>query len=304
MAGTESGLVFNVQRYSVHDGPGIRTTVFLKGCPLRCTWCHNPEGMSPGREMIVIESRCSACGTCRAACLAADSLPGVGPIPPGHAACTLCGACVSACPTGARQIVGREMTVSEVMAEVSRDGLFYDDSGGGVTFSGGEPLHQPRFLRALLEASRSAGFRTALDTCGYAASRVLSEVAPLTDLFLYDLKMIDDEKHRRYTGVSNQAILENLRILNRAGANLWLRMPIIPGVNDSDSDVEAAARFVSTLGSVRQVHLLPYHAAGSHKYRSMGRDPALAGPAPLAPSRLADIVRHFEQLALPVHVGG
>ncbi|MGC8989950.1 MAG: glycyl-radical enzyme activating protein, partial [Verrucomicrobiia bacterium] len=246
---SQTGLVFNIQKYSVNDGPGIRTTVFLKGCPLRCAWCHNPEGISASQELIWIQTRCTACGACRSVCPIAAIVPWPGPIPAGHEKCVLCFKCVSACPSGARQMAGREMTVDEVMDEVGRDQMFYEDSGGGVTFSGGEPFRQHKFLMGLLEAGRNKGLHTAVDTCGFVPKERLTDALPLVDLFLYDIKIMDDAKHVRYTGVSNKLILENLRLLDGAGAHIWLRIPIIPEVNDSPADLEAIVQLAAQLKS-------------------------------------------------------
>ena len=293
-----SGLVFNIQKYSVQDGPGIRTTVFLKGCPLCCAWCHNPESISPRRELIVVESRCAGCGECRLACPFADQIGGEGLWPARQADCVQCAACVEACPTGARQMVGRAMTVAEVMAEILKDRIFYEESSGGVTFSGGEPLMQPKFLRSLLESCREHGIHTAVDTCGFGSTDHLLEIAPLTGLFLFDLKFMDETKHKEYCGVSNQPILENLRALSCLHQNIWIRVPVIPGVNDSESNLHDMARFVSTLAGVRQVNLLPYHKTGILKHERVGRDFQLKEvPSPTA-SQMEDAQRHFQALGL------
>jgi pyruvate formate lyase activating enzyme len=293
------GWIFNIQKYSVHDGPGIRTTVFFKGCPLACAWCHNPEGISPKPEIIVQASRCLVCGECRKACPLTASVgdrhgnneitpsPGSLPIPPAspnanpgglparNEACTFCGACIDACPTEARQMAGRPATVHDIMDVILQDRIFYEESGGGVTLSGGEPLMQPWFLEALLLACRARDIHTAVDTSGLAAADHLRRIAPLTDLFLFDLKLMDDALHRKHCGVSNSLILENLKSLATTHSNLWLRLPLIPGINDSDDNLEALARFAAALPGVRQVNLLPYHKTGVRKFQQVGQSYAL-----------------------------
>jgi len=306
----ESGIVFNIQKYSIQDGPGIRTTVFLKGCPLDCWWCHNPESQSSEPEITVIEGRCMRCGECRKVCVrggppqggqAAGGTCGPAGEP---AACTLCGKCVEACPTGARQMVGRRMNAAEVLAEVLKDRVFYEESGGGVTFSGGEPLRQPRFLRALLQACRGAGLHTAVDTCGFAPKEDLLAVAPLADLFLYDLKFMDESRHARYTGASNVSILGNLRALGDIHGNIWIRVPIIPGLNDSARELEALARCAASVPGVRQVNVLPYHGAGAYKSPRVGRAYRLQETAPPSPEYMEDVAARFRGHGLSVRIGG
>ena len=306
----ESGLVFNIQKYSIQDGPGIRTTVFLKGCPLDCWWCHNPESQSPEPEITVIEGRCMRCGECRRVCVRGGSPQGGQAVggargPAGEpTACTLCGKCVEACPTGARQMVGRRMNAAEVLAEVLKDRVFYEESGGGVTFSGGEPLQQPRFLMALLQACRDAGLHTAVDTCGFAPKEDLLAAAPLADLFLYDLKFMDENHHARYTGASNVSILDNLRALGGIHGNIWIRVPIIPGLNDSDRELEALARCAAAVPGVRQVNVLPYHGAGAYKAPRVGRAYRLQETAPPSPEYMEDVAARFRGHGLSVRIGG
>jgi pyruvate formate lyase activating enzyme len=291
------GRIFDIQRFSIHDGPGIRTTVFLKGCPLLCSWCHNPEGRSHEMEPWVIEGRCVRCGACLGVC--PDPAFGPGEVPIVDAArCLRCGACVEACVTGARRLVGRDVGVEDVISEVERDRPFYEESGGGVTLSGGEPFAQADFLLACLRASRDAGFHTAVDTSGHAPREVLLEATRWTDLFLYDLKLFDDERHRRETGVPAGPILDNLRALDEAGASVWVRIPLLPGVNDDTGNLDGLARFVKSLGTVRRVHLLPFHRSGTHKtHRPSGLAPPTRKALEVARERLA---RH----ALDVRVGG
>jgi pyruvate formate lyase activating enzyme len=301
---TESGLIFNLQKYSLHDGPGIRTTVFLKGCPLCCAWCHNPESQSARPELMVIENRCAACGECRRVCPFGQSMPGAGPLPARVAECTVCGQCAEACPTGAREVIGERMTVAQIMDAVLRDRVFYEESGGGVTFSGGEPLTQPAFLKALLGACRTEGLQTAVDTCGFGCTDVLLEAAGLANLVLYDLKLMDDARHRQYTGVSNAPILENLRALDQAHNNIWLRVPVIPGMNDGAEDLQAAARFAAGLRNIQQVNLLPYHKIGLSKHRRMSYSNALTGVEPPSAERMQRAADIFRKCGLKVKVGG
>jgi pyruvate formate lyase activating enzyme len=301
---TESGLIFNLQKYSLQDGPGIRTTVFLKGCPLCCAWCHNPESQSARREIVILETRCTACGECRRACPFGSAMPGEGPQSTQLDECTLCGECADACPTGARQIIGERKTVSEIMDVVLQDRIFYDDSGGGVTFSGGEPLTQPAFLKALLEACRAEGLRTAVDTCGFACTDVLLDIARLADLVLYDLKLMDDAKHRYYTGVSNVPILENLKALAAAHSNIWLRVPVIPGVNDSEANWRDTAFLAMGLGNIRQVNLLPYHKIGLSKFRRLGKGYSLEDVEPPSAERMASAAKIFRDQGLTAKIGG
>ncbi len=299
-----SGLVFNIQKYSLHDGPGIRTTVFLKGCPLCCAWCHNPEGRASRPELVVVESRCAACGECRKACPFAESLGEQGALPTRLDPCTLCGACVQGCPTGARQMVGREMTVPEVMAEVLKDRIFYEESGGGVTISGGEPLVQPRFLTGLLEACRSARLHTGLDTTGFGCTETLLETARLADLVLYDLKVMDESRHRRLTGVSNRGILENLQALDQRHSNIWIRLPVVPGFNDDEENLRQTARFVAGLRHVSLVDLLPFHRTGLHKFERLGLTHSLDGVSAPSAEQMERAAGLFRAAGLKVQIGG
>jgi pyruvate formate lyase activating enzyme len=298
----QSGLIFNIQRYCVQDGPGIRTTVFLKGCPLRCWWCHNPESQPTEPEIVLLEARCTHCGECRTACPKGGG--------DGHwqtafaEQCTRCGACVTACPSHARQMIGRRMTVDEVLAEVLKDRIFYEDSGGGATFSGGEPLYQPHFLRGLLEACRSRGIHTALDTSGYAPEADVLSVAPLVDLFLYDVKIIDDARHREYTGVSNRTIIENLKALGRVHQNIWIRMPVIPGFNDNAEQLEAAAQLAAAVPGVRQLSLLSYHRLGAHKWAVLGQTRELPTIAPPSAEAIQRIAGDLRKAGVNVQIGG
>jgi pyruvate formate lyase activating enzyme len=291
-----TGRVFNVQRFSLHDGPGIRTTVFLKGCPARCAWCHNPESQSFESEVVRVETRCASCGVCETVC------PRDAP-PPGSGLCSACGACVEACPAGARQLIGTETTVADVVAEVLRDRLFFEESGGGVTFSGGEPLSQLPLLGGLLAACRSHGVHTAVDTCGFAPRGALLGLVPLVDLFLFDVKLADDARHRAATGLPSAPILANLRALVAAHPEVWIRVPIVPGYTDRPADVEAIATLVAGLPRPCPVSLLPYHATGAAKARRLGRPSPLEALASPPAEHLETLAGLFRERGLPVTIG-
>jgi len=292
----ERGCIFNIQRYSLHDGPGTRTTVFLKGCPARCWWCHNPESQLAIPEIARSEARCIACDACLLACHE-------GLRPREH--CVLCGDCAKACPTGARSLVGAGMTVAEVVASVMRDRMFFEDSGGGVTFSGGEPLGQPEFLKALLVSFRALEISTALDTAGLCPTQVLLEVAPLVDLFLFDIKCIDPEKHLQGTGVDNRGVLENLERLTSVHDNIWIRVPVVPGFNDTPEEMDAIARLAARFGAVRQVWLLPYHGSWAAKPERFGKDaPGAAGLEPPTGEVMERFARIFRVQGLETTIGG
>jgi len=299
-----SGLVSNVQRYSLQDGPGIRTTVFFKGCPLDCWWCHNPEGRKPRPEMVVWETRCARCGECVRVCPVTSGKPPADgpPVPPSQ--CELCGECIEHCPTGARQEIGRRVTVAELLREIMADTVFFEESGGGATFSGGEPLMQADFLLAILEACRRRGIHRALDTCGFAPPDTLRRAAALADLVLYDLKLMDESQHLQFTGVANRLILDNARMLGQAHRNLWIRVPVIPGVNDHQENLAALAAFVRELPGVRQVNLIPYHRTGLAKVARLGGQYRLPEVAPPSPARLQEAASFFNAQRLPVKIGG
>jgi pyruvate formate lyase activating enzyme len=266
------GTIFDIKKYAIHDGPGIRTTVFFKGCPLRCRWCHNPEGQSSRPEMFVRSSRClKECSECLSVCeLKAISRTEMSPVID-RERCNSCGKCAEVCPAEAIEVVGRQMSVQEVMAEVEKDMIFHDESGGGVTFSGGEPLLQPVFLSTLLEKSKEKDIHKTVDTSGYASFEILEEISKNVDLFLYDLKMMDEKKHKEYTGKSNKVILENLKKLLKKAKKVVVRIPLIPGINDDEKNIQETAEFVCSLKRVQQISLLPYHNLGEGKYKRLER---------------------------------
>lgn len=265
-------LIFDVKRYAINDGPGIRVAVFFKGCNLRCAWCHNPESHDFGPLLMYSKNRCILCGSCVAVCKQ-DSLELT---PNGilidHNTCTACGDCTESCPTSALEISGKEMSNEEILAIIEKERFFLENSGGGVTFSGGEPLlHTPR-LKELLIACGEKGIHRAVDTAGHIPTSVIMEIARFTDLFLYDLKMMDNDQHRRWTGVGNDLILSNLIELSAAGANIIIRIPLVGGVNDTEENLIASAKFIAALaGKPKKVQMLVYHTIAQHKFEKMGK---------------------------------
>lgn len=271
--------VFNIQSYSIHDGPGIRVTVFMKGCPLRCLWCANPESNSTVPQLMTYATKCTGCGRCVEHC--PNAAITVGPNRDGkmvaltdHAKCTDCGACAADCPSDARELAGKEMSVREVLDKALKDKLFIDASGGGITVSGGECLMHPEFTAALLRAAKEAGFHTAVESCSFASREVIDQVFPYVDLGLLDVKHMDSAKHQEYTGVPNEQILDNIRhIYHDLHVPVIVRVPTIPGYNDSDENINATARFTAEeLSRDVAVNLLPYHRLGESKNESLGNE--------------------------------
>jgi len=296
------GLVTNIQRYSVNDGPGIRTTVFLKGCPLSCRWCHNPEAISPAPEIVLREDRCIGCGDCLPVCEQhAISRQGERLLTD-RSKCTRCGRCVDVCYAEARSLAGEEMTSDDVVREVMKDKTFYSESGGGVTFSGGEPFHQPEFLLSLLRACKSRELHTAVDTSGHLPSELLARADGLVDLYLFDLKTLDDSKHRDFTGVSNGLIIENLCRLVKHRNRVVVRVPVVPGFNDDIDEAGRLGQFVEGLPGVDEVHVLPYHRSGIEKYRRLGKpyrmNEAAEPPREHLEALAAEIARHVAKVVI------
>ena len=301
-----SGVIFHIMRFSLHDGPGIRTAVFFKGCPLSCWWCHNPESQSFSPEVLYSVDRCRLCGDCAAICphgaieRTGDRMTVTGD---GQLCATCAAACTAACGAEARSVAGRTMTVTEIVAEIERDVVFFDESGGGVTFTGGEPFAQPELLEALLHACRARRIHTTIETCGAAARESVLRIGGLADLILYDLKILDPARHRQYTGGPNRNILENLEALVAAGRPVTVRIPVVPGVNDGATDVRAACDYLAPLGLTR-VDLLPYHRAGAEKYQRLGREYRLERTAPPPAAAMAAIAAEMEAVGIPAKIAG
>jgi len=297
-----SGWIFNIQRYSVQDGPGIRTTVFFVGCPLRCPWCSNPESQFKGPKLFYFESKCTRCQSCIEVCPSgAISVDSEGYIRTDRDKCTACATCVEECLNEARTISGELKTVDEVMKEAKKDTLFYRNSGGGVTASGGEPTCQPKFLSELFRACKGAGIHTCLETCGYVGWQALEEVLEYTNLVLYDIKHMASNKHMKLTGVDNELILENAERIVEKGIPLIIRVPLIPEHNDSKENMRDLAEFATRLG-VHNIDLIPYHQLGVGKYERLGIEYTLTDTNPLQKDQVDSIKKNLESYGLEITV--
>lgn len=298
----EQGLIFLIQGYSIQDGPGIRTTVFMKGCPLRCPWCHNPESLNPYPELMTHDSLCIACGKCVDACpVGAVTLNRPEGRKIDRARCNLCFECVEVCPADALTKVGEYMTVEQVMEEVEKDEIFYWRSGGGVTISGGEPLLQSSFVRKVLKACKERGLHTALDTCGYSPWPLMEAVLEYVDLVLFDIKHMDAKAHKEATGVSNALPLENLRKIPNQ-KKVWLRIPLIPGYNDSEENLKNVSELGREIGAER-ISILPFNKFGDGKYVNLGRPIPIPEVKSPSRERLHEIQQGIESFGLHVTLG-
>lgn len=298
-----TGTIFRIARFSVHDGPGIRTTVFLKGCPLRCRWCHSPESQNAAPQLALHDDRCLVCGTCLPNCDQGAIAEANGRFATDFSRCRACGACVARCPSGAREIVGRLVSCDDLVREIERDVVFFDESGGGVTFSGGEPLMQADFLESMLVACRDRGLHVAVDTCGMAEPRTAERVLPLADLVLFDVKVVDEARHRRATGGSNATILANLRALAARRAEVRIRFPLVPALTADDENVRAVGQLLASLGLVR-VDVLPCHRAGLAKYERIGQDVVANAVEVPTQAQVDAAVSTLSSFGLEVRVGG
>ncbi|MBP1743848.1 MAG: radical protein [Firmicutes bacterium] len=299
----EKAKVFNIQKFSVHDGPGIRTTVFFKGCPLSCIWCHNPESQSFSREIMVDKEKCTLCGRCVAKCGNDAVSMKDGSLVNDYASCDFCGTCADFCVSNAREIVGEELTVAEIIKEIEKDRMFYDQSKGGVTFSGGEVMCQPGVLAELARRCRDKGIHVAVDTCGYVPFSSFEKVMDYVDLFLYDIKLMDSELHTEYTGKDSMLILDNLKKLSDLGANISLRLPIIGGINDDEANIGAILEFIKGT-NIRDVNLLPYHDIARNKYSRLGREYRGSGMRVPEEEKMNEIKERFEKSGYKVKIGG
>jgi pyruvate formate lyase activating enzyme len=293
--GAPKGLVFNIQKFSLHDGPGIRTIVFLKGCPLACMWCSNPEGRAASPELILTRDRCigtDECERCITVCLEkAITKDAHGELHIDRSSCDGCGDCAYMCPSKALEVSGEWVGVADVIRIVEEDDAFYARSGGGLTVSGGEPLAQGAFVRALLEAARSRGIDTAIETSGLCNWKTIRDVAPLADRIYFDIKCLDPDKHERVTGVSNRKILDNFQRLRAElpDVDVVVRTPVIPSINDSEDDIRAIAEFVDDAGGASAYELLPYHGFGEPKYAKLGKHYPLSHLEPPSDGRMKEL---------------
>ncbi len=298
-------LIFDIKRYAINDGPGIRVVIFFKGCNLHCAWCHNPESISASIEKMYAPVKCIKCGSCVEACPEnAITLTPDGIITDPDL-CKLCGKCAEVCPTKAIEMSGKVMTVAEIMDIIEKDRIFFDQSGGGVTFSGGEPLVHSKMLIELLDECRKRKIHTAIDTAGHASAETILEVAKRTDLFLYDFKMMDANLHRKWTNMGNDKILRNLKTLAEKGSQIIIRIPLVGGINDTDENIEETAKFISGLtGDIKTVHLLPYHNIAQNKYMKLGKTYEFENLREPDKETIAKAIAKFREFGITASIGG
>ncbi|UCF97781.1 MAG: glycyl-radical enzyme activating protein [Spirochaetaceae bacterium] len=297
------GLVFDIQRFSIHDGPGIRTLVFMKGCPLRCSWCSNPESQQAKPEIMYFEEKCIHCGACLEACPYGEVLEENWPV--ATELCYGCGSCVEVCYAEARKLVGRWYTVEQVSDIVERDRVFYEESGGGMTVGGGEPMFQAAFVAGLLQTCRRRGIHTAIETCGFTPWKTMSKVLEHTDLLLMDIKHMDSQTHKKHTGVGNERILENARKAADVVGEMVVRLPLIPDFNDGHENIRALGRFVAEqLPAVQRIDVLPYHSTGESKSKRLGRPYTLPGLKPQSREKVDAVEQILQSYGIKIRIGG
>ena len=296
-----TGIVFDITRGSFVDGYGIRTTIFLKGCPLRCLWCCNPESQNPGPQLKVVAEDCTSCGACEGLC---DAITSVSPFNVEFSKCTLCGKCFDVCPTPTLSVWGSSWTIDKAFHELMKDKPYYDRSKGGVTIGGGEATLQGEFTYALMKKLQEAGVHVAIDTCGYTTSETAERILEEADLLLFDLKGIDPERHKAYTGVDNQRIIDNLRHRGELGKDVIIRLPLIPGYTDDDETLQKEAELIKEVGCVRRVDLLPFHDFGKIKYAQTGKEYKLPDLTRQSNERLQEIAEIIKTSGVPTQVGG
>lgn len=300
-----NSLIFDIKRYAINDGPGIRVVIFFKGCNLHCAWCHNPESISSKVEKMYAPAKCIKCGSCVAACPEKAITMGLDGVITNTELCTVCGKCADVCPTKAIEMSGRIMTVSEIMKIIEKERVFFDQSGGGVTFSGGEPLIHSKMLIELLDECRKRKIHTAVDTAGNVSEEIILEVAKRTDLFLYDLKMMDSNLHKKWINSGNEKILHNLKAISETGTHIIIRIPLIGGINDSKENIERTAKFISELaGNKKEVNLLPYHNIAQNKYMKLGKSDGFTKLEEPDKSVIAQAIIKFNEYGIKATVGG
>jgi pyruvate formate lyase activating enzyme len=299
----KTGMIFDIKRFAVHDGPGIRTTIFLKGCPLKCWWCHNPEGISLSNEIFFHDYKCMGCKNCVQVCPQGAMITTKNGVLISRERCIPCVKCVDVCPTGALQIAGYEISVEEVLNNIKKDAHYYSASAGGVTFSGGEPLTQPMFLKAVLKRCGEKGIHTTLDTSGYASLKVFKSIVDDVDLLLYDLKLLNDKQHQKYTGVSNKLIKNNLETASKRGKDIILRFSVIPKITDTKENIDELVSFLSSLDGMHEIDLLPFHNV-NEKYKRLGKEYKMEDVISPSDGNMKSIKGTLEKMGFYVKIGG
>jgi len=296
------GKIFDIKQFAVHDGPGIRTTIFFKGCPLDCPWCHNPEGLRQEDDLFYYESKCIGCGSCLDICSQDAIDKKDGSINIDRDLCDLCGRCAEECPTTALKVAGKKVTTDEVMDEIERSTIYHDTSSGGVTLSGGEPFQQFEFMEELVDKCNKKDIHITVDTCGHVKPKKFDSIKDKIDLFLFDLKIIDEESHREYTGVSNDWILENLKSLLKEN-EVIIRFPMIPDITDTEENISSMIEFLSPFKGVKEIDILPYHNV-KEKYNMLGKKYEIKGVKKPSRKKIEKIKRRFENEGYLVKEGG